>query len=139
MWGSPRQALGYMYAAQKGPAMARPKWHDAPRGTGRTHWDHVLIQTLLYGPRLQNCIGVERGSELDQELRRWATTPGHPRSPEVRNVEIQLRRRLRDLGLKIDHPRIRATRYTFKDANDVDHDHVVEVPGYADGVLPRSP
>ena len=126
MFGSPRQALGYMYAAQRGPGLARPRWDDTCRGTGRTPWDHVEIATLLYGPRDKGCCGVERDSHLDYELRYWATTPGHPRSTEVRAVEVRLRRRMREHGLKQDYPRPDMRRYVFVDKKGQGHDHVVE-------------
>lgn len=126
MFGSPRQALGYMYAAQRGPGLARPRWDDTSRGTGRTPWDHVEIATLLYGPRNKGCCGVVRDSAVDKELRTWATTPGYPRSKEIEAVEKRLRRRMREHGLKIDHPFPPMERYPFLDANGAHHDHVVE-------------
>ena len=45
--GSPRQALAYLYAHHRGPTLARPKYHDAPGGTGRQHWDGALIGAML--------------------------------------------------------------------------------------------
>ncbi len=105
IFGSPRQALGYLYAAQRGPQLARPRYHDAPPSTDRTCWDHVEIGALLYGPRREGYCGVTQGSALDLELRAWAThEAGAERTNQVRAIERRLRGLLRRLGLQHSPP-----------------------------------
>lgn len=133
MFGSPRQAIAYMVAAQRGPAMARPRLDNTPRSTGRSGWDHALISTLLYGPQEQGGCGVVRDSPLDHELRAWATTKGHPRTREVEAVEKRLRRRLREHGLQVARPRIRTEKYAFEDTQGRTHDHTVDFGEYWPG------
>lgn len=99
IFGSPRQALAYLYAHHRGPTIARPKYHDAPRGTGRQHWDGALVGAILYGPRSTGGCGVERGGPLDRELKRWASTPGAVRTHEIRSVDRRMRAVLRMHGL----------------------------------------
>lgn len=116
-WASPRQALGYMYSHHSGPQLARQDLTGAPRSTGRTPWDASEIAALLRGPRSKGLLGIKQGSELDLELRAWATTKGHPRSQRVRNVEIRLRRLMRRYGLKHERRALRAmVRHVFTDA-----------------------
>ena len=118
---SPRQAIAYLYAHHRGPTLARPKWHDAPGDTSRSHWDGSLIGAMLRGPRVLSgamlrdpsnvggC-GVEPDSPLDLELRHWATTAGVPRSEAVRAVERRMRAILRAHGVMPARRRIAAVR-----------------------------
>jgi hypothetical protein len=119
-----------MYAAKRGPTLSRPKWDDAPRGTGRSSWDHVEIAALLYGPREEGCCGVERDSVLDCEVRAWATNPGMARTREVRAVEVRMRRRLRAHGLQPTHRHTMVARLRFlgldpRTGATREHDHLV--------------
>lgn len=118
-----------MYAAKRGPTLSRPKWDDAPRGTGRSSWDHVEIAALLYGPREEGCCGVVRGSDLDRELHTWAMLHGHARTREVEAVEKRLRRRLREHGLQPTHRRTMVARLRFlgrdRAGTEREHDHLV--------------
>jgi hypothetical protein len=107
IFGSPRQGLAYLYAHHRGPSLARPRYHDAPGETGRSHLDGPLVGALLYGPvepeeagAMPGC-GVVQGGELDLELRRWATTAGQgtERSDAIRRVERRLRDLFREHGL----------------------------------------
>lgn len=123
IFGSPRQALAYLYAHHRGPTAARPKYHDAPGGTGRSHWDGTQVGAMLYGPRSAGCCGVERGGELDQRIRAWATA-AHlsscrgkgcdclDRTDEVLGVERKMRAILRHHSLltvrcRVAVPRVR--------------------------------
>lgn len=106
-FGSPREALAYLYAAQRGPQLARPKYHDAPPSTDRSCWDHVEIGAMLYGPRRAGLCGVPQGSSLDLELRQWATERGTPRSAQVRAIERRMRDVLRRAGLMRTRTRAR--------------------------------
>ena len=99
--GSPRQALAYLYAHHRGPTLARPKYHDAPGGTGRQHWDGALIGAMLYGPRETGGCGVERGGPLDRELQRWASTPGAERTDDIRAIDRRMRAILRAHGMLV--------------------------------------
>lgn len=101
IFGSPRQALAYGFACERGPGLAQPKYHDAPRSTDRHHLDHVEVMALLYGPIDEGCCGVERGSELDHDLRVWATERGTPRSNEVLRIERRLRALMRAQGVLV--------------------------------------
>lgn len=116
-WLSPRQALGYMYAHHSGPKLARQDLSGAPRSTNRTPWDASEIAALVRGPRKRGLLGIEQDSELDLELRAWATTKGYPRSKRVRNIEIRLRRLMRQYGMKQERRALRAmVRHVFTDA-----------------------
>lgn len=108
--GSPRQALAYLYAHHRGPTLARPKYHDAPGGTGRQHWDGALIGAMLYGPRETGGCGVERGGPLDRELQRWASTPGAVRTNAIRAVDRKMREILRDHKMLKEHGEIHPGR-----------------------------
>lgn len=115
IFGSPRQALAYAFACERGPGLARPKWHDAPRTTGNHHLDHVEVMALLYGRNpdgtpAPGCCGVERGSELDLDLRVWATERGTMRTNDVLAVERLLRRLMRAQGTLHERRRFRARR-----------------------------
>lgn len=115
IFGSPRQALAYVFACERGPGMARPKYHDAPRTTGNHHLDHVEVAALLYGRNpdgspAAGCCGVVRGSELDMELRMWATQRGTARTNEVLAIERKLRALLRAQGVLHERRRFRALR-----------------------------
>lgn len=96
---SPRQALAYLFAAQRGPGMARPSYGRVPRDTGRHHFDHVELGAYLYGPRNKGMCGVVMGSHLDTALREWATERGTHRSDQVRAIERRLRCLLRAHGV----------------------------------------
>jgi hypothetical protein len=111
IFGSPRQALAYVFACERGPGLAQPKWHDAPRSTDRHHLDHVEVAALLYGPIDQGCCGVVRDSELDQDLRAWATERGTPRTNEVLAIERRLRALLRAQGVMVVRHRFVARRH----------------------------
>lgn len=130
-FGSPRQALAYLYAHHRGPTLARPRYHDAPPETGRSHWDASAVGVLLYGLReLGNC-GIAKGSALDLRLRAWATAshlptcPGPPsvkkcdcgeRTAEVLNAERRLRFAMRAARMLRERPRIpRVARYVEPD------------------------
>lgn len=106
IFGSPRQALAYLYAAQRGPQLAQPRYHDAPPSTDRSCWDHVEIGALLYGPRRTGGCGVVQGSPLDVELRTWATERGTGRSDQVRAIERRMRGLLRNHGLQRPTPAV---------------------------------
>ena len=119
IFGSPRQALAYVFACERGPGMARPKYHDAPRTTGNHHLDHVEVAALLYGRNpdgtpAPGCCGVVRGSELDMELRIWATQRGDKdvdlRTSGVLAIERKLRALLRAQGVLHERRRFRARR-----------------------------
>lgn len=138
-FGSPREALGYLYRCQDGPGMARPRWSDAPRRTDRVCWDHVQVGALLYGPRAKGMCGVVRGGLVDRELRLWALTPGAPRSPRVRNVVIRLRKLMREHGLKRPHPkRPECDVVEFTDAEGVERRHQGLTADARHGQNPRS-
>lgn len=110
--GSPRQALAYLFAAQQGPGMARPKHHDAPtRDTGRSHWDHVMVGAMLYGRRILGNCGVVQGSHLDAKLRLWATQRGAiERDDQILAIERRMRALLRAHGMMATQRRFRARR-----------------------------
>jgi hypothetical protein len=117
--GSPRQALAYLYAHHRGPTLARPKYHDAPGGTGRQHWDGALIGAMLYGPRETGGCGVERGGPLDRELQRWASTADGTRTDDVLAVERRLRAILRQHGILAERRRVYVPRVRhWKDPED---------------------
>lgn len=121
MFRSPREALGYMYAAERGPGLARLNLGKGPRDTGRTAWDHVLIAAMLRGPTDTGCCGVGRDSALDLELRLWATQPGQPRSLAVRRIERVMRRLMRDAGVKVDVQVPKVIRLTWQDNQGNEH------------------
>lgn len=120
-FGSPRQGLAYLYAHHRGPTLARPRYHDAPPETGRSHWDASAVGVLLYGSRdLGNC-GVAKGSDLDLRLRAWATSshlptcPGPPlkrncdcgeRTPAVERVEKRMRMAMRAARMLRERARV---------------------------------
>lgn len=110
IFGSPRQALAYLYAHHRGPTAARPKYHDAPGGTGRSHWDGTQVGAMLYGPKSAGCCGVERGGPLDRELQHWATTAGSIRSDSVLAIERKLRAILRQHSLLAERRRVAIPR-----------------------------
>lgn len=123
-FGSPREALAYMYRCHAGPQLARMR--TEARDTSRTCWDHVAVGALLYGPRSEGCCGVERGSALDLELQAWALTTGAERTGAVLAVERRLRRALRAHGLKRTHPRAPlCDRLVFVDADGVTRTHTI--------------
>lgn len=120
IFGSPRQALAYLYAHHRGPTLARPKYHDAPGETGRSHWDGSVVGAMLYGPRETGGCGIVPGSDDDLELRRWATTRDLDatalRSAAVVRVERRLRAALRAHGLMTVRRKLaRVRRYTYDD------------------------
>ncbi len=98
--------------------MARPQYGRLAADTSRSHWDGAEVGALLYAPRVPveegaspGC-GVEHGSELDLELRRWATTAGcgTERTDAVRSIERKLRDLLREHGLMQERTRAPAVR-----------------------------
>lgn len=99
IFASSRQAIAYLYAHHRGPTAARPKYDDAPGGTGRVHWDGTMVGAMLYGPREQGCCGVVRGGALDRALRDWATHAESERTAEIRAVDRRMRAILRQHGL----------------------------------------
>jgi len=107
---SPRQALAYLFAAQRGPGLARPSYGIVPRDTGRHHFDHVELGAYLYGPRKLGMCGVTMGSPLDIELREWATERGVHRTDQVRAIERRLRCLLRAHGVMPVRRRFRCVR-----------------------------
>ncbi len=116
IFGSPRQALAYMLAHHRGPSLARPKYHDAPGDTGRSHWDGPMIGALLYGPRIPTepgaspgC-GVERGSDLDRAIQKWATTAYTDPPPEVLAVERRMRAIMHAQGMLRERRRVVSVR-----------------------------
>ncbi|MGL5912279.1 MAG: hypothetical protein ACRCZP_19900 [Phycicoccus sp.] len=121
IFGSPRQALAYLYAHHRGPTAARPKYHDAPGGTGRSHWDGTQVGAMLYGPRSAGCCGVERGGPLDERIRAWATS-AHlqsckgrgcdclARTDDVLAVERKIRAILRQHSLLAERRRVAIPR-----------------------------
>lgn len=109
-----------MYAHHRGPRRARPRYHDAPPDTGRSHWDGPSIGALLYGPRETGGCGVEQLSALDRELREWVSSAGDgkedKRTAGVLAVERKLRKAMRLAGMlrpRVDVPRVR--RHTYPD------------------------
>lgn len=114
---SPRQALAYLFAAQRGPGLARPKWHDAPRTTGNHHLDHVEIGAMLYGPRRTGGCGIVMGSKLEADLREWATERGVHRSDQVLAIERRLRCILRAHGVLPQRTRFRSARFDCGDGS----------------------
>lgn len=105
IYGSPRQALAYLYAHHRGPSIARPRYHDAPPDTGRSHLDGPLVGALLYGPRSTGGCAIVPGSPEDLELRQWATSPGGERTSLVLAVERRMRASLRAHGLLLSRRR----------------------------------
>lgn len=99
IFGSPRQALAYLYAHHRGPTAARPKYHDAPPDTGGSHWDGSIVGALLYGPRSTGSCGVPPDSTLDRQLRYWATHSGVRRTKQIAAIERRMRSVLRAHGL----------------------------------------
>jgi hypothetical protein len=97
-----------MYAHHRGPSLAKPRWHDAPPDTGRSHWDGAEVGALLYGSLESGGCGIEHGSELDRALMVWATHAGESveRTSAIRIVERKLRDLLREHELM--RPRTRA-------------------------------
>ncbi len=116
IFGSPRQALAYLFACERGPLLARLQPDNVPPSTNRHHLDHVEVGALLYGPKAMGCCGVVRDSELDQELRQWATQRGTPRTGEVEWIDRKLRRLLLAQGCMVVRRRFRARRHA--DAGD---------------------
>lgn len=114
---SPRQALAYLFAAQRGPGLARPSYGIVPRDTGRHHFDHVELGAYLYGPRKLGMCGVTMGSPLDIELREWATERGVHRTDQVRAIERRLRCLLRAHGVMPVRRRFKAHRYDCQDGS----------------------
>lgn len=119
IFGSPRQALAYLFACERGPRLAQPRYHDAPPSTDRHHLDHVEVGAMLYGRNpdgtpAPGCCGIERGSELDRDLRRWATERGDKgedlRTNGVLAIERKLRALLRAQGALVVRRRLRAIR-----------------------------
>lgn len=120
IFGSPRQALAYLYAHHRGPTLARPRYDDAPGDTGRSHWDGPAVGALLYGPRETGGCGIVPGGEDDLELRRWATTrdldSAALRTLLVLRVERRLRAALRHHGMMTTRRQLaRVRRYTYED------------------------
>lgn len=115
-FSSPRQALAYLYAHHRGPTLARPKYHDAPGDTGRSHWDGPIVGALLYGPRETGGCGVVPGGPVDLELRAWVSSASADRVGSVWLIERRLRACLRAAGILIERPRVpRVRRWTDAD------------------------
>lgn len=110
IFGSAREAIAYLYAHHRGPTAARPKYHDAPGETGRSHWDGALLGAMLYGPRKLGCCGIIPGSLLDRQVREWATTAGVPRSDQVRAIDRRMRKQLHEAELLKRRERAPAAR-----------------------------
>lgn len=122
LWGSARQALGYMYSARRGPSLRQPRYTDAPGTTGHGKWDHVLVAALLYGdpdtPGGETGLGVEPGSELDEALWTWALDRTASAGPEVLEVVAGLTRLMEEHSLraKVHVPeRGDFVRWTYED------------------------
>lgn len=124
IFGSPRQALAYLYAHHRGPTLARPKYHDAPGETGRSHWDASTVGALLYGPREGGGCGVVPGGELDMLLRRWATSEYREPEGPIPAIERRLRAAMRAAGM------VRARVTVPRTRRHVEADGTVSVRSY---------
>lgn len=106
IFSNTRQAIAYLYAHHRGPTASRPKYHDAPGGTGRSHWDGALVGALLYGPRATGGCGVIRGGELDLALKHWSSTAGAERTDEIRAIDRRMRAALLEHRLLVVRRRV---------------------------------
>lgn len=107
IFANTRQAIAYLYAHHRGPTASRPKYHDAPGGTGRSHWDGALVGALLYGPRETGGCGVERGGPLDLALKHWSSTAGAERTGEIRAIDRRMRSALLEHRLLVVRRRVK--------------------------------
>jgi len=116
IFGSPRQALAYMFAHHRGPKASRPQYGHVPADTGRSHWDGCEVGALVYGPRALGSCGVVHGSDLDRALREWATSEYKEPTGPLYTLEKRLRCAMRAAGLlraRVKAPRVH--RWTYPD------------------------
>lgn len=116
IFGSPRQALAYLYAHHRGPSRAKPRYDNASADTSRSHWDGCEVGALVYGPRALGSCGVVHNSELDRALREWATSEYKDPTGPIPAIERRLRCAMRAAGLLRERVRVpRVHRWQYPD------------------------
>lgn len=117
MFRSPRQAIAYMAAFERGPSLASPDLHRVARSSKMGSWDafrtSLTISRFLYGPKDAGGLGIDRGGAIDRAIREWAQSgsngPEHY-TPVVARVVGKLVGYLKDRGMKVDPPIIERRR-----------------------------
>lgn len=136
---SPRQAIAYMAAFEKGPSLAQQDLHRVARGSRRSGWDafqtSLSVSRFLYGPQ-PTCLGIVRGGALDEALREWAMSGENSAqyyTPPVAQAVGALVVYLRARGMKVDPPLVErrrqpqgATEYVLMELWDTERNKVVK-------------
>ena len=101
-FGSVREALGYYYAARKGPGWSKMRYSDAPRSPPKSPSTWTLVGSLLHGPEPDLC-GVDPGSTLDKHLEAWARGTLDTRTRPCKKIEDKMRRLMKNAGLLVGY------------------------------------
>lgn len=117
MFRSPRQAIAYMAAFEKGPQLAKQDLHRIARASSRRNsteafMTSLTISTFLYGPK-PDCLGIRRGGELDRAIREWAMSGENSAryyTKPVAQAVGALTEHLRGHGMKVDPPLVERRR-----------------------------